>query len=289
MTEFWRQYEGQIVDGTFRLGQFVGGDEIRAVFLTLYSAETRQKVAIKLTRADSHHADLQLRLWKQVAKLSHPHLMRLIQTGKCELSNLPLLYVVMEYADEDLAKVIPQRPITATEARELLEPALSALSYLHAKGFVHGHLKPANFMAVDGQLRISSDGVCRIEESAPSKPDSYSPPEIMASGPTPAAAAWSLGMTLVEALTQRLPAKRPGEPKDPALPDSIPAPFSAIARYCLKWNPQSGRTVSAIRQQLAGGAAAPEQQPAAVQQSSSLKWVWASTTVHSLVLLAMIV
>src|SRR5262249_5634584 len=163
-------------------------------------------------------------------------LMRVFASGQCELSNLPLLYVVMEYADEDLANVIPHRPLTAIEARELLEPALSALGYVHAKGFVHGRLKPANFMAVDGQLRISSDGLCRIEECAPSKPDAYAPPEIVASGVTTAGDVWSLGMTLVESLTQRLPAWRASEPKDPILPGSLPAPFSAIARHCLKWN-----------------------------------------------------
>src|SRR5262245_56012669 len=140
MTEFWRQYEGQVVDETFRLQQYLGGNEISAVFLTEWASETPRKAAIKLTRADPHHSELQLRLWKQIAKLSHPHLMRVFASGQCELSNLPLLYVVMEYADEDLADVIPHRPLTAIEARELLEPALSALGYVHAKGFVHGRL-----------------------------------------------------------------------------------------------------------------------------------------------------
>ena len=47
-----------------------------------------------------------------------------------------LLYVVMEHADEVLSQVLPYRPLTATEAYQMLEPTLEALAYLHSEGFV---------------------------------------------------------------------------------------------------------------------------------------------------------
>ena len=291
MTEFWKHHEGQLIDGAFPLTQHLDSGENSAVFLTTYSLPEPQKAVIKLIRADPKTSELQVRLWKEVTTLSHPNLMRIFQAGQCELSNLPLLYVVMEYADEDLSKVIPIRRLTPTEAKELLEPSLSAIGYVHAKGFVHGHLKPANFMAVDGQLRISSDGLCRIEECGPSKPSAYDPPEFMASGPTTAGDVWSLGTTLVQALTQRLPVWTASEPRDPILRENLPAPYAGIARHCLKWNPQSRWTIAAIRRELTGaGVAAPEQlPPAEAERRSSLKWIWVSTAVLSVVLIAMII
>ena len=66
----------------------------------------------------------------------------------------------MEYAEEDLSQVVAQRTITPAEAREMLEPVLDALSYIHANGFVHGHVKPGNIVGVDEQLKLSSDSVC---------------------------------------------------------------------------------------------------------------------------------
>ena len=85
--------------------------------------------------------------------------MRLFERGTCAAEQDSLFYVVMEYADENLSQVIPDRPLTVEEAKQVLEPALSALAYLHSRGFAHGHLKPSNFMAIDSSLKISSDGV----------------------------------------------------------------------------------------------------------------------------------
>ena len=234
MKVFWQQCEGQVIDG-FPLRQYLGGGENQAVFLTEYGGEAPRKAAIKLTRADPDSTENQLRRWRLAAELSHPNLMRLFERGTWHLDKVPLLYVVMEYADEDLSQVIPERPLTVEEAKEVMEPALSALEYLHSSGFVHGHLKPSNFMAIDGQLKISSDGVSQIG----------------AGSPTPADDVWSLGMTLVEVLTQRLPVWKQRNSGDPVLPESMPA-FYEIARNTLRRDPKSRWTVAQIQQRLSG-------------------------------------
>jgi serine/threonine protein kinase len=163
MTEAWKQWEGQVVVGECHLRQYLCGCEHSAVFLTEYGG---QKAAIKLVSTDPENADIQLSRWELAAKLSHPHLIRLFQTGRCQLGNNSpeLVYVVMEYAEEDLSQVLTQRKITPAEAREILEPTLEALAYVHGKGFVHGHMKPANIMAVDDRVVVSSDGLCRVGE-----------------------------------------------------------------------------------------------------------------------------
>ena len=53
------------------------------------------------------------------------------------------------------------------------------------------------FMAVDDQLKISSDSLRKSGERDKQAPSAYLAPEAVATGPTPAADVWSLGATLV--------------------------------------------------------------------------------------------
>src|SRR5262249_39052751 len=144
------------------------------------------------------------------------------------------------------------RPLTPAEAREMLEPVLDALAFVHGKGFAHGHLKPANIMAVGDQLKVSSDGLCRTGQLSgpPEKPSVDDPPEIACKGFSPAGDVWSLGMTLVEALTQRLPTWEGREQEQPVLQQTLPAPFLDIARLCLRRDPQGRLTVADIAARL---------------------------------------
>ena len=70
-----------------------------------------------------------------------------------------LLYIVMEYAEENLAEILPLRPLAAAEASEMLRPTAGTLAYLHQSGLAHGRIRPSNIMAVDNQLKISADGL----------------------------------------------------------------------------------------------------------------------------------
>ena len=245
MTEAWKQWEGQVVNGKFHLRQYLSGGENSAVFLTEHGERELQKAAIKLIPALPEKSDLQLSQWGLAAKLSHPHLIRLFEMGRCQLGNMGLLYIVMEYAEENLSQILPDRPLTPAEAREMLEPVLDTLAFVHGQGFVHGHIRPANIMAVEDQLKISSDGLHRINESRGGlgKPGVYDAPEMAGGEISPAADVWSLGMTLVEALTQRLPVWDGPEQGEPALPESLPAPFVELARHCLRVDLQRRWTV----------------------------------------------
>jgi serine/threonine protein kinase len=273
MTEAWKKWEGQVVNGEFRLRQYLGGSDHGAVFLTEYGERGLQRAAIKLVPADPQSADLQLSRWGLAAKLSHPHLIRLLQTGRCQLDKTGLLFVVMEYADENLAQIVPHRPLTPAEARDMLEPALDALAYLHTQGFVHGHVKPANIMAVNDQLKLSSDGLYRRGETSasPEKTSIYDPPEkadgtILAAGDV-----WSLGVALAEAMTKRLPTWNATELGDPSLPATLPAPFFDIARNCLRRDPQRRLTVADIAARLHQTQPAPRERVVVTPQAAYTK------------------
>jgi len=261
MSNTWKQWEGQNFEGKFALLRYLGGSEHCAVFLTeRHDGERLVKAAIKLIHADSGNGELQLSRWQMAAELSHPHLIPLHEMGRSEFGGVPLVYVVMECAEENLAQVLPVRSLTPAEAQEMLESVLDVLAYLHGKGFIHGHIKPANIMASGDQLKVSSDSLCRAGESPDGRGDQekYDAPEHVNGVPptpqpmSPAGDVWSLGMTLVETLTQNLPDFRTGEQQDLLLPQSLQEPFLDIAKHCLLLQPQNRWTVTQIAARLEG-------------------------------------
>ena len=248
----WKQWEGRVVIGGFQLRQYLGASDHSAVFLTGRGEREPQKAAIKLISADPSDAELQLSRWRLAAKLSHPHLIRLFQMGRCQLGKIGLLYVVMEYAEENLSQVLPHRPLTPAETRDMLEAALDALGYLHGKGFAHGRVKPANIMAVNDQLKLSSDGLCPMGEPSGVLGNAgiYEPPESASGRISSAGDIWSLGMTLAEALTQRLPVWARKEQEEPVLPEALPAPLFEVIHHCLRRDPQNRWTAADIAARL---------------------------------------
>lgn len=263
MPEAWKKWEGQIVNEEFPLQRYLGGSEHSAVFLTKRSDREPQEVAIKLMLASAENPELQVSWWELAAKLSHPHLLRLFQRGHCQIDGTDLLYVVTEYAEESLSQILPYRPLTPAEALETLQPLLEALAYIHSKGFVHGHIKPANVMAVGDQIKISSDGLCGAGESSKvlRMPGIYAAPEIADGGGISSASdVWSLGMTLVEALTQHPPVWQETEQAEVVLPETLPEPFFDIASHCLRRNPQRRWTVAEIAARLQAPSTAPTQE-----------------------------
>ena len=232
--ESWKKWQGQIVDGKLPLLQWLGGSEHAAAFLTTKASQP-SKAVVKLVPADDRVTNPQLARWSAAAKLSHPHLIRLFDGGRCQFEDRQFLYVVMEFAEEDLSQILPLRPLSPAEVREMLRPAASALAYLHQADLAHGHIKPANIMAVDNQLKISGDGIGGAgEKEAGHRPGPFDAPELARSGKSAAADVWSLGAVIVAALTQRPPEVKG---QQAIVPETLPQPFRDIARLCLHAEP----------------------------------------------------
>ena len=224
--EQWKKLEGQTLDGLFPLRRYTGGSSASAVFLTEYGGgkSNPERAAIKIVPASDPAAnDQRLAAWQTASMLGHENLIRIFAAGECQVEGENFLYVVMEYADEDLSQVIPERPLTVQETREMLGPLLSALAYLHQQGFVHGHLKPSNILASEDKLKISSD--------------SFS----AAGNLSPANDVAGVGLLLTEVLTQGAPGARP-----------LPEPFREIAEGCLAPDPLQRWTISDIAARLRG-------------------------------------
>lgn len=255
MSFSWKQYEGQVVNNAFPLQRYLGGSTESAVFLTQLAGPQSSKAAIKLV-PEVVSADMQLSLWRRASKLTHPNLLQLYQGGRCRLADMDLLYVVMEYAEEDLSQILPQRALNSAEARDMLGPVLDALRDLHAQGLVHSRLKPSNILATSDQVKLSSDRLFpagEVHKSA-AKRTAYDSPESVNQALTPAGDVWSLGVLLIEVLTQVRPEAQPGDL--PVVPHSLPQPFHDIARNALQREPRHRWTIANIEASLNPRAAA---------------------------------
>jgi TonB family protein len=260
MFETWQELEGKVIDEKFLLVHYLGGSGGNAAFVADGIGESSPS-AIKFIPIDPQEPDVQLSRLRAAERLSHPNLIRLLDVGRYEADNHAFYYLRMEYTEENLGQFLPQRTLTVEETHQLLKPLLSVLEYLHAQGFVHGHLKPSNIMAIGDQVKLSSDGLCVAGEPARLDPQSiYTAPEAAEAakeGITAATDVWSLGVTLLEALTGEPPVWN-NERDDPAIPATLPPPFLEVVRHCLRRNPGQRWTLKDIAGHIRQVSAGPQ-------------------------------
>jgi TonB family protein len=251
MTEVWTKWEGQVINRVYPLRRFLGGSDHSGVFLTEYKTESLPNAALKLVPAIPTLTEAQLSYWRTAASLSHPHLIRLFDWGRCQLGERHFLFVVMEYAEQNLSQILPRRALTAGEVREMLLPILDALAFLHRKNLVQGRLKPSNVLGVSDQLKLASDTIRPAGESTASIAQSsvYDPPEAGDGSFSAAGDIWSLGITMVEALTQHPPAW-PDRADTASLPATLPPTFVGIVRRCLNRSPANRPTAADLEAQI---------------------------------------
>ena len=249
MSEDWtKEWERRIVNGVYPLRRFLGRSNHSVVFLTDCKAQNLAQAAIKILPAHPALAESQLSHWRRAAALSHPHLIRLFDSGRCQLGGHKFLFVVMDLAEQNLAQILPGRALTSDEVRDMLPQTLDALAYLHGKNLVQGRLKPPNFLVVDDQLKLASDTIRPAGERSASiaKPSLYDPPEAKNGRISTAGDIWALGITLVEALTQTPPAWSRERPDAVALPANLPPEYADALRRCLSRDPEHRPTCAEL-------------------------------------------
>jgi serine/threonine protein kinase len=250
--ESWKIWEGRSVTGKFPLRQWLGGSNHSAVFST--ERPGAAKAAIKLIAAEPGATEQELLRIRAAIKLSHPHLIRIFEAGRGQIESDSFIYVVMELADEDLSQILPQRALSPDEVSDLLPPVLDAVSYLHGRGMVHSRIKPSNILAVGNQLKLSADQITPLAETGSARRrDVYDAPETAAGVLSPASDVWSLGVTLVAAITQNVALAEQAAPGKQSLPETIAEPYRSIARDCLQLDPKRRATLQQVQAKMQPG------------------------------------
>jgi len=146
---------GMVFQGRYEVLSQLGEGGFSQVFRGRQQA-TGQEVAIKVLRhlhsRDAGHVARFQREMRLCARLYHPHIVRLIDSGESEPD---LLYTVFEYVPgRTLADVLEEEEtLPPWEAVHLMLQVLDALGCAHKLGIVHRDLKPQNIMVTSTGVR----------------------------------------------------------------------------------------------------------------------------------------
>ncbi|MEU0986145.1 protein kinase [Streptomyces sp. NPDC005953] len=216
---------GSLAGGRYQLRDLLGEGGMASVYLAYDSALDRQ-VAIKtlhteLGREQSFRERFR-REAQSVAKLSHPNIVSVFDTGEDELGGALMPYIVMEYVEgQPLGSVLNsdvQRygAMPADKALKVTADVLAALETSHEVGLVHRDIKPGNVMMTRrGVVKVMDFGIARAMQSGVTSmtqtgmvvgtPQYLSPEQALGRGVDARSDLYSVGIMLFQLLTGRLP------------------------------------------------------------------------------------
>lgn len=202
--------------GAYRILEQIGRGGMATVFKAYQPALDRY-VAIKIL--PPHLADEPgfaqrfKRDARAVAKLEHPHILAVYDSGR----DNDLSYLVMRYVEAGTLKAQMGHPLDLDRVTDLIGQISEALDYAHEEGIVHRDIKPSNILMDREDWALLSDfGLAKMMEGSQQitetgvglgTPDYMSPEQGMAERVDQRSDIYSLGVVLYEMLTGRVPYK----------------------------------------------------------------------------------
>jgi eukaryotic-like serine/threonine-protein kinase len=205
-----------------------------------YDTVTKRYVALKTMwgNVDPAALDLFEREWTVLARLSHPNIVDILDTGQFEKGGLRKPYFVMPLLPgvtlEYLIKSSSQR-LTVERTVGIIGQTCRGLQAAHDQGLVHRDIKPSNiFVMDDDTVKIIDFGVVHLADAHSMTglkgTLQYMAPEQLENKPATALSdIFALGVVCYEALTGRKPFLRKTEAETfEAIRTYVPPPASEI-------------------------------------------------------------
>jgi eukaryotic-like serine/threonine-protein kinase len=208
--------------GAYTLVEPIGRGGMGSVWLATRSdGRFEGRAAVKLLNAELVGRTAGERFKREgtiLARLTHPHIARLIDAG---VSVIGQPYLVLEHVDgRHIDQYCEERSLGLDARLRLFLDVLSAVAHAHANLIVHRDLKPSNVLvAKDGQVKLLDFGIAKLleddtrsgealtREAGAGLTPKYAAPEQISLGPiTTATDVYALGVLLYGLLCGQHPA-----------------------------------------------------------------------------------
>jgi eukaryotic-like serine/threonine-protein kinase len=145
----------------------------RGGMAVVYLARDRKHdrpVAVKLLRPEvliGAGAQRFLREIQILARLQHPHILALLDSGTSEEPS-PRPFYVMPYVEGETLRqrLLREGPLPLAEALRLVREIGEALHYAHGQGLIHRDVKPENVLLSQGHALVADFGIARAVGAA---------------------------------------------------------------------------------------------------------------------------
>src|SRR5436305_1437453 len=211
-----RHVIGTLICGRYRLDERIGSGGMSTVYKA-FDETLERWVAIKLLHHSLEDDDLQLDRFRReartVARLSHPHVVTVIDAGEDDDGHP---FIVFEYVPGETLKGLIKHggPLPVTEAVAYAIEIGRALIAAHGERLVHRDVKPQNVLIdPDGRAKVTDFGISRSLDGdgltatgrVLGTTDYVSPEQALGEDVTVQSDVYSLGICLYEMLSGRVP------------------------------------------------------------------------------------
>ncbi len=244
------------LDDRYRLNRELGQGGMATVYLA-HDRKHDRPVAIKVLRNDVAATVGRERFLREIqlaAKLSHPHILPLYDSGDLDGTLFYVMPVVQGRSLRDRLETERQLPIA--DAVRIASAVAGALEHAHRLGIIHRDIKPENIMLQDGHVLVADFGIGKAINDAPGDtltqvgmsvgtPAYMSPEQAVGEDVDGRSDLYSLGCVLYEMLVGEPPFTGPTiqaviakrfvqtPPEVAALREGVPGPVSRAVQQSL--------------------------------------------------------